>query len=152
VFRTSWVPLQEDSCICSVVFYVHVSVHRESMSIIVQQNATIYSLLYFYKLLYIFGCLLHPSSGAHITVITAYGTGQTISAPFRYRGEVGNGSSATTLPIYPRRCILISYFNKSNFSKIDDGVYTETCWSCFNVNFKVNFNFLRQFNCASVGK
>jgi len=27
-------------------FYIHWSVHRESMSIIVQQNATIYSLLY----------------------------------------------------------------------------------------------------------
>jgi hypothetical protein len=33
------------------------------------------------------------------------------------------------------------------------GDYNETCWSCFNVNFNVNFkNFLRQFNCASVGK
>jgi hypothetical protein len=68
------------------------------MSIIVQQNVTIYSLLYFYKLLYIFGCLFHPSSGAYITVITASGTGQTISAPFRYLGEVGTGSSAATLP------------------------------------------------------
>jgi hypothetical protein len=37
-------------------FYVHGSVHRESMSIrvIVQQDATIYSLLYFCKLLYMF--------------------------------------------------------------------------------------------------
>jgi len=33
---------------------VHGSVHRGSMSIIVQQDVTIYSLLYFYKLLYIF--------------------------------------------------------------------------------------------------
>jgi len=32
-------------------FYVHGSVHRESMSIIVQQDVTIYSLLYFCKLL-----------------------------------------------------------------------------------------------------
>jgi hypothetical protein len=34
-----------------------------------------------------------------------------------------------------------------------DGDYTETCWSCFYVNFNLNFKvFLRQFNCASVGK
>jgi len=33
-------------------FMCHGSVHRESMSIIVQQDATIYSLLYFCKLLY----------------------------------------------------------------------------------------------------
>jgi len=35
------------------------------------------------------GWLLQPSSGAHITVITAFGTGQTVSATFRYLGEVG---------------------------------------------------------------
>jgi hypothetical protein len=33
--------------------------------------------------------LFHPSSGAHITVITASGTGQTVSATFRYCNEVG---------------------------------------------------------------
>jgi hypothetical protein len=66
-----------------------------------------------------FGWLLHPSSGARITVITASGTGQTVSVTFLYREEVGTGSAATTLPIYPRCCILIDYFNKSNFSKIE---------------------------------
>jgi len=35
-----------------------------------------------------FGWLFHPSSGAHIIVITASGTGQTVSATFRYRDEV----------------------------------------------------------------
>jgi len=34
----------------------------------------------------------------------------------------------------------------------DDCHYTETCCSCFNVNFDVNLNILRQFNCESVGK
>jgi len=34
-----------------------------------------------------FGWLFHPSSGAHITVITASGRGQTVSATFRYRDE-----------------------------------------------------------------
>jgi len=37
---------------------------------------------------------LHPSSGAHITVITASDNGQAVSATFRYRGAVG-----TTPPI-----------------------------------------------------
>jgi hypothetical protein len=62
------------------------------MSIIVQQDAIIYSLLYFCKLLYMFRAV---SSGAHITAITASGTGQTVSATFRYRGEVGTATSST---------------------------------------------------------
>ena len=36
-----------------------------------------------------FGWYLHPSLGAHITVITASGTGQTVAATFRCRGAVG---------------------------------------------------------------
>jgi hypothetical protein len=88
-------------------------------------DATIYSLLYFCKLLYMFrvvtppiirstyncnysiwycsnrlcylplswrSCTLHPSSGAHITVITASGTVQTISATFRYREAVAHST------------------------------------------------------------
>ena len=35
-----------------------------------------------------FGWQLHPSSGAHITIITESGTGQTVSATFHYGGEV----------------------------------------------------------------
>jgi len=27
----------------------------------------------------------------------------------------------------------------SNSALPDDGVYTETCWSCFNVNFNIPF-------------
>jgi hypothetical protein len=41
-------------------FYVHGSVNLESMSIIVQQDATIYSLLYFCKLLYTFRVVTLP--------------------------------------------------------------------------------------------
>jgi hypothetical protein len=41
-------------------FYVHGSLHRESMSVIVQQDATIYSLLYFSKLLYMFWVVISP--------------------------------------------------------------------------------------------
>ena len=41
-------------------FYAHGSVHRESMSITVQQDATIYSLLYLCKLLYMFRVVTPP--------------------------------------------------------------------------------------------
>jgi len=41
-------------------FNVHGSVHRESMSIIVQQDATMYSLLYFCKLLYMLRVVTPP--------------------------------------------------------------------------------------------
>jgi hypothetical protein len=35
----------------------------------------------------------------------------------------------------------------SNSALPDDGDYTETCWSCFNVNFNTPF----KKTCASVG-
>ena len=42
-------------CLCGInEFYVYGSVHRESMSIIVQQDAAVYSLLCFRKLLVLF--------------------------------------------------------------------------------------------------
>jgi hypothetical protein len=44
-----------------------------------------------------FGWLLHPSSGSHLTVITASGTGQTVFATFRYRGDVGTSSVITII-------------------------------------------------------
>ena len=40
--------------------YVYGSVHRESMSIMVQQDATMYSLLYFCKLIYMFRVVIPP--------------------------------------------------------------------------------------------
>jgi hypothetical protein len=43
-----------------VFFYVYGSVHRESMTIIVQQDATMYSLLYFCKLFYMFRVVTPP--------------------------------------------------------------------------------------------
>ena len=36
-----------------------------------------------------FGWYLHPSSGAHTTVFTAFGTCQTVTAACSYRGRVG---------------------------------------------------------------
>jgi hypothetical protein len=41
---------------------------------------------------------------------------------------------------------------RSNSVLPDDGDYTKTGWSPFNINFNINFKtVLRQFNCASVG-
>jgi len=40
-----------------------------------------------------FGSYLHPSSGAHTTVFTAFGTCQTVTATNRYRGRFGTGLS-----------------------------------------------------------
>jgi len=45
----------------SLEFYVHWSVHRESTSITLQQDATIYSLLRFCKLLYMFRVVTPPN-------------------------------------------------------------------------------------------
>jgi len=43
-----------------VLFHVYGSVHRESVSIIVQQDATMYSILHFCKLLYMFRVVTSP--------------------------------------------------------------------------------------------
>jgi len=51
---------------------------------------------------------------------------------------------AATLLNYPRQCSLTILTKltlaRSNRELPDDGDYTETCWSCFNVNFNVYFN------------
>jgi len=59
--------------------------------------------------------------------------------------------AAATPPNHPQRCILADYFNDYNFSNTlpDDGDWTETSTSCFNVNFNI---LLKQLYCASVGK
>ena len=75
-------------CVCLCLWTKCCYYHPLELSIIVQQDATIHGLLYFCKLLYIFR-MVTPSSGAHITVITASGTGQTVSATCRCGGEVG---------------------------------------------------------------
>ena len=62
------------------VFYIHGSVHRDSLLIRsseMHQYAGVY-LLENYSTC--FGCLLHPSSGAHQTVAAASGTGHSVRA------------------------------------------------------------------------
>ena len=75
------------------VSHVHGSVHRESISTTVQQDVTIYSLLCFCELFYIFRVVPPPIIRS---AYTASGTGQTVSATFRYRGGVGTWSSNST--------------------------------------------------------
>ena len=55
MYKPTWM-----QCSCHFFFYVHGSMHCESMSIIVQQDATIYSLVYFCKLLYMFRVVTPP--------------------------------------------------------------------------------------------
>ena len=54
-----------------------------TLSKIIQQDANMYSLLYFCKLLYMLRVVTPPIIRAHITVITVSGTGQTVSATSR---------------------------------------------------------------------
>jgi hypothetical protein len=58
------------------------------MSIIFQQDATIYSLFISVNCCTCFGWYLHPSS-AHVTVSTAAGMSKTVTATFRERDWTG---------------------------------------------------------------
>ena len=71
-------------------FYVSGFVHRESMSIIVQQDATIYSFILFLQIALRFSddTLIHHQEHTQ-TVITTSGTGQTVFATVHWHGGVG---------------------------------------------------------------
>ena len=75
--------------ILTAEFYIHGSVHRDSILIIsnnMQQYAGVY-LLQNYSTC--FGCLSRPSSGVHQTVTAASGTGHSVRATtFRQRGLI----------------------------------------------------------------
>jgi len=60
-------------------FYVHGAVHRNSVSINIQQDASIHSLSANCSTCFVW--FLHPSSGAQITVFTASGTSQPLLLP-----------------------------------------------------------------------
>ena len=66
------------------------------MSIIIQQDATIYSLFVSSNCSTCFGWYLHPSSGARITVSTVSGIIETVTANCHQRDWTG------TVPIQPR--------------------------------------------------
>jgi len=59
------------------------------MPIIVQQDATIYSLFMPVNRSTRFGWYLYPSSGAHVTVSTASGISKTVTATCRERDWTG---------------------------------------------------------------
>jgi len=62
-------------------FYVYGSVHRWTILITVQRDATQSSLFIILQVHYTcFGCQPHPSSGVHKTVTTAFGTGHIFCA------------------------------------------------------------------------
>ena len=63
------------------------------MPIIFQQDATIYSLFISVNRSICFGCYLHPSSGAHVTVSTATGISKTVTATCRERDWTGTVQS-----------------------------------------------------------
>ena len=65
-------------------FYIHGPVHRESMSIIVQQGAIIYSFIIFLQTVLRVSCdtLIHHREHTQ-TVITTFGTGRTVFATVR---------------------------------------------------------------------
>jgi hypothetical protein len=64
-----------------------------SISIHIQQDATLHSLFISWNCSTCFGWYLHPSSGAHTTVSTAFCICHTVTAICRYRGRVGTGLS-----------------------------------------------------------
>ena len=59
------------------------------MSIIIQQDATTYSLFISVKCSACFGLYLHPSSGAHITLSTVSGINETVTATCLERDWMG---------------------------------------------------------------
>ena len=60
IYNCDLTPSETEYCTYIHTFNVHGSVHRESMSIIVQQDTTKYSLSYFCKLLYMFPVVTPP--------------------------------------------------------------------------------------------
>ena len=75
-----------------LIFYVYGSVHRWSIVITVQRDATQSSLFIILQVnSTFFGCQPHPSSGVHKNLTTAYGTGHIFyAATSLQRGQVGH--------------------------------------------------------------
>jgi hypothetical protein len=72
------------------------------MPIIVQENATIYSLFISVNRSTCFGWYLHPSSGVHVTVPTASGISKTVTATCRERDWKGRSRQvAVTVLLMP---------------------------------------------------
>jgi len=72
------------------------------MSIIVQQDVTIYSLFISLNRSACFGWYLHPSSGAHVTVFTLSGISKSVTATCRERDWTGSGSQFPSSHVHDR--------------------------------------------------
>ena len=67
------------------------------MAVIIQQDATEYSLFKSVNCSTFFGWYLHPSSGAHNTVSTVSGINETVTATCRERGWTGMPDTVDTV-------------------------------------------------------
>ena len=72
------------------------------MPIIVQQDATIYSLFISVNRSTYCGWYLRPSSGSHVTVSTALGISTTVTATFRERDWTETGTSSRPVTLVTR--------------------------------------------------
>ena len=73
-----------------------------NMAIITQQDATEYGLFKSVNCSTCFGWYLHPPSGAHNTVSTVSGIGETVTATCRERGWMGTEFSSSHVPYQPK--------------------------------------------------
>jgi hypothetical protein len=82
------------------IFYAHGSVHRNSMLIKFQPDATECRYLFTAKALYMFRVSQHPSSGVLKTVTAASGTGHNIgTATSLQRGPIGPRWREVAVPV-----------------------------------------------------
>jgi len=97
-------------------FNVHGSVHRKYIPIYIHQDATLHSLFISGNYSTCFGWYLHPSSGAHTTVSTAYGIFHTVTATCRYGGRrqyfIYLCITVITV-VRPRSCPIIKYVSNN---------------------------------------
>ena len=116
-------------------FYVHGSMHRKSMSIIVQEDVTIYSLFISVNCSTCFGWYLHPSSGVHITVTTASGTGQNT----RYRHlprSWKSWNSRVTVICTPDDGWRYHPKHVEQFAEVNKLYIVASCWTVIDIDLR----------------
>ena len=97
------------------IFYVHGSVHRDSMSMIVQQDGTIYSFIIFLQTaLHVSDDILIHHRGHTQTVITTSGTGRTVFATVHCRAA---GSTTQNKAVITNNSTTIGLFTTDTSDK-----------------------------------
>ena len=84
-------------CVISIIVIHTYKILLFYVAIIIQQDATIYSLFISVKCSTGFRWYLHPSSGAHITVSTVPDINETLTATCYERDRMGTGLGVTGL-------------------------------------------------------